>query len=132
MTNAEDFLEPKPPVIQLKARDRWQAIVELMDALVAAGKITAHQRPAIENAVKRRETAMSTGIGFGVGIPHALSNLIKEPVAAFGRSKLGINFDAPDNKPVFKVCLFLTPAAQFSRHTQILASIAKRLHHPDF
>jgi len=130
--NVEEFPDPHSPVTDLKARDRWQAIVELLDHLVDSGKILPRNRPAIENAVKRREMAMSTGIGFGIGLPHALTDLIKEPVAAFGRSKTGINFESPDNKPVYKVCLFLTPASQFQKHTQVLANITKRLQKSTF
>ena len=129
--NPEDFLDPGT-VLNLNARDQWHAISELLDALVAAGKITARNRPEIENAVRRREMAMSTGIGSGIGLPHTLTELVKEPVAAFGRSKRGINFDAPDKKPVFKVCLFLTPRALFSKHTQFLAAITKLLATRDF
>jgi mannitol/fructose-specific phosphotransferase system IIA component (Ntr-type) len=130
--NIEDFPDPSEPVHSLRARDRWQAITELMDALVAAGKINARHRAAIESAVVRRETAMSTATGSGFGMPHALTDLLKDPVAVFGRSKRGINFDAPDNKPVYKVCLFLTPSGHFQKHTKYLANIAKRLHKPDF
>ena len=36
---------------------------------------------------------MSTGIGFGIAIPHASSNCVSEVVAAFGRSSTGIEFD---------------------------------------
>jgi mannitol/fructose-specific phosphotransferase system IIA component (Ntr-type) len=52
---------------------------------------------------------MSTGIGFGIGIPHASTDLISEVVGALGRSKKGINFDALDNQPVNLVMLFLVP-----------------------
>ena len=38
------------------------------------------------NALKQREETMSTGIGFGIAIPHASSDRVGEVVAAFGRS----------------------------------------------
>ena len=75
---------------------------------------------------------MSTGIGFGVGIPHASTDLIYDVVGAFGRSKSGINFDALDNKPVNLVMLFLVPQGQFQKHLHTLANIAKILHNNDF
>ena len=82
--------------------------------------------------VKKRETSMSTGIGFGIGIPHASTELITEVVAAFGRSKQGVNFDALDNQPVHLVTLFLVPAGQFQKHLHTLAGIAKVLRRDDF
>ena len=58
---------------------------------------------------------MSTGIGFGIGIPHASTDLIYEVVGALGRSKKGINFDALDNQPVNLVMLFLVPQGPISK-----------------
>jgi mannitol/fructose-specific phosphotransferase system IIA component (Ntr-type) len=75
---------------------------------------------------------MSTGIGFGIGIPHASTDLIYEVVGALGRSKAGVNFDALDNQPVKLVMLFLVPQGQFQKHLHTLANIAKFLHKPDF
>jgi mannitol/fructose-specific phosphotransferase system IIA component (Ntr-type) len=75
---------------------------------------------------------MSTGIGFGIGIPHASTDLIPEVVGALGRSSKGINFDALDNQPVNLVMLFLVPQGQFQRHLHTLASIAKLLHIKEF
>ena len=75
---------------------------------------------------------MSTGIGFGIGIPHASTDLIYEVVGAFGRSKKGMNFDALDNQPVNLVMLFLVPQGQFQKHLHTLANIAKLLHNKEF
>jgi mannitol/fructose-specific phosphotransferase system IIA component (Ntr-type) len=75
---------------------------------------------------------MSTGIGFGIGIPHASTDLIQEVVGAFGRSKKGVNFDALDNQPVNLVMLFLVPQGQFQKHLHTLANIAKLLHKKEF
>jgi mannitol/fructose-specific phosphotransferase system IIA component (Ntr-type) len=75
---------------------------------------------------------MSTGIGFGIGIPHASTDLIYEVVGALGRSKGGVNFDALDNQPVNLVMLFLVPQGQFQKHLHTLAEIAKLLHKKEF
>jgi mannitol/fructose-specific phosphotransferase system IIA component (Ntr-type) len=82
--------------------------------------------------VKKRESSMSTGIGFGIGLPHASTDLIYDVVGAFGRSKKGVNFDALDNQPVSLVMLFLVPQGQFQKHLHTLAKIAKLLHRKEF
>jgi mannitol/fructose-specific phosphotransferase system IIA component (Ntr-type) len=128
----EDFPDPNEPVHELEARDRWHAISELMDIVVATGKVNRQHRAAVEKAVIRRETSLSTSIGSGIAIPHAMTNLIKEPIVAFGRSRAGINFDAHDKKPVYKVCLFLLPTGQFQKHLTFLANIAKLLSKKGF
>ena len=127
-----DILGPSNILPEMQAADRWQAIDELIGTLVASGKIQPQHREAIAAVVKKRETSMSTGIGFGIGIPHASTDLIPEVVAALGRSKKGMNFDALDNQPVNLVMLFLVPQGQFQKHLHTLANIAKLLHKKEF
>ena len=131
--NLADILNhPQTVVSDLKAVDRWQAIEELVDNLVASGKIQAEYREQIAAVVKKRESSMSTGIGFGIGIPHASTDLIYEVVGSLGRSRRGVNFDALDNQPVKLVMLFLVPQGQFQKHLHTLANIAKLLHNKEF
>ena len=127
-----DFLTKEQVVTDLKASDRWEAIEELIDLLVDSGQIKPDHREAIVSIVKKRETSMSTGIGFGSGIPQASTDLIDNVTGAFGRSKDGVNFDALDNQPVNLVMLFLVPQGQFQKHLHTLAKIAKMLHKKEF
>ncbi len=127
-----DILTPDVIKADLQATNRWEAIDELINTLVTSDKIKSDHREAIVAVVKKRETSMSTGIGFGIGIPHASSDLIQEVVGAFGRSKQGVNFDALDNQPVNLVMLFLVPLGQFQKHLHTLAKIAKLLHKKEF
>ena len=127
-----DILTKDQILTDLRATNRWEAIDELIDNLVTTGKIQAQHRDAIVAVVRKREQSMSTGIGFGIGIPHASTDLIAEVVGALGRSKTGVNFDALDNQPVNLVMLFLVPQGQFQKHLHTLANIAKLLHKADF
>src|SRR5882724_12791903 len=127
-----DILSNDQIVPDLRAANRWEAIDELITKLVSTGKIKPEQHDAIAAVVKKRESSMSTGIGFGVGIPHASTDLIHEVVGALGRSKKGVNFDALDSQPVSLVVLFLVPQGQFQKHLHTLANIAKLLHKADF
>jgi fructose-specific phosphotransferase system IIA component len=127
-----DILSKDQIIPDLQAADRWQAIDELINNLVATGKIKAEHREAITAVVRKRETSMSTGIGFGIGIPHASTDLIYEVVGALGRSKKGVDFNALDNQPVHLVMLFLVPQGQFQKHLHTLANIAKMLHKSEF
>jgi mannitol/fructose-specific phosphotransferase system IIA component (Ntr-type) len=127
-----DILTKDQILTDLAAADRWQAIDELIANLVSTGKIQAQNREAIATVVKKRENSMSTGIGYGIGIPHASTDLIPEVIGALGRSKNGVNFDALDNQPVNLVMLFLVPQGQFQKHLHTLANIAKILHKAEF
>jgi len=115
-------------VPEMKATGRWQAIAELVDVLVSAGLIRTEDRDTVLESVKQREQTMSTGIGFGIAIPHASSDKVGEVVAAFGRSTTGVEFDSLDSQPVFFVVLFVVPKDQFQTHLRTLAAIAKFLN----
>src|SRR6266481_4709271 len=127
-----DILGVENILPDMKAVNRWEAIDELINNLVQTGRIKPEHHDAISAVVKKRESSMSTGIGFGIGIPHASTDLIYEVVGALGRSKKGINFDALDNQPVNLVMLFLVPQGQFQKHLHTLANIAKLLHRKEF
>jgi mannitol/fructose-specific phosphotransferase system IIA component (Ntr-type) len=123
-----NLLSAEQIIPEMKATERWPAIVELIDLLTSLGKIRAEDRDSVLTLLKQREETMSTGIGFGIAIPHASSDRISEVVAAFGRSSTGIEFDALDNAPVKFVVLFIVPKNQFQTHLRTLASIAKFLN----
>ena len=113
---------------EMKATERWSAIVELVEMLVRLGKIKAADQETVLAALRAREETMSTGIGFGIAIPHASSDRVTEVVAAFGRSSTGIEFDSLDGLPVKFIVLFIVPKDQFQTHLRTLAAIAKFLH----
>jgi mannitol/fructose-specific phosphotransferase system IIA component (Ntr-type) len=115
-------------VPEMKATERWAAIVELIDLLVQKSRVRASDRDSILGALRQREETMSTGIGFGIAIPHASSNCVSEVIAAFGRSSTGIEFDSLDNSPVRFIVLFVVPKDQFQVHLRTLAAIAKFLN----
>ncbi len=118
-------------IVDLKASDRWQAIDELLHHLVETGAIKAQDEASLRQAVRKRESSMSTGIGFGIGLPHASSDLVTDVIAAVGRSRNGIEFNSLDRNPVNLVLLFLVPQGQFHKHLHTLANIAKLLHKAD-
>ena len=115
-------------IAEMQSPERWKAIEELVDKLISAGKLPADQRDSVLSGLKQREETMSTGIGFGIAIPHTSSDFVDEVVAGFGRSTKGIEFDALDNEPVHFVVLFVVPKDQFQTHLRTLAAIAKFLN----
>ena len=123
-----NLLSAEQIIPEMKATERWPAIVELIDLLVSINKIKPEDRDNVLASLKQREETMSTGIGFGIAIPHCSSERINDVVAAFGRSTTGIEFDALDNAPVKFVVLFIVPKNQFQTHLRTLASIAKFLN----
>jgi nitrogen PTS system EIIA component len=113
---------------EMQATERYAAIAELVGLLVQHGQIAEADRETVLAALRAREETMSTGIGFGIAIPHASSDRVQKVVAAFGRSSKGIEFEALDNSLVRFVVLFVVPKDQFQTHLRTLAAIAKFLN----
>jgi len=122
---SEDLIIP-----EMTATDRWQAIEEIVSRLVRSGRLDPSHHDKAIAALRHREETMSTGIGFGIAIPHASCDAVPEVTACFGRSRAGIDFESLDGKPVHIIVLFLVPKDQFQTHLRTLAAIAKFLNDP--
>jgi len=125
------LLSPELILTDLAATDRWQSIDELIGRLAATGRIRPENLPGITTAVRKRETTMSTGIGQGIGMPHASTELVTELTGILGRSPQGVQFDSLDGQPVNLVLLLLVPQGQLQRHLHTVASIARLLRQPE-
>jgi fructose-specific phosphotransferase system IIA component len=123
-----NLLSESQIIPEMASKERWEAIRELVDRLVEAGKVDKSDREDVLECIRQREETMSTGIGFGIAIPHASSAKVGEVVAAFGRSTSGIPFDSLDGEPVNFIVLFVVPKDQFQTHLRTLAAIAKFLN----
>ncbi len=127
-----DIITPSQIVLDLKAEDRWGVIEELGGELVKRSLIKEKDRDTVVQAVKTREQSISTGVGFGIAIPHASTGVVDRVTAILARSSKGINFDSLDNQPVRIVVLFLVPSGQYQEHLRTLSTISRFLSDRNF
>ena len=106
---------------RLKSKNKFKAIEEL--ALVFQGSDVCSSAEELIEALKEREKIMSTGIGFGIAIPHARLKSVKEMTFAIGISKKGIDFDSIDSNPVHLVILVAAGEKQHKEYLKLLSSI---------
>lgn len=83
------------------------------------------------SALWKREELGSTGVGYGVAIPHVRLEQVKNPFAIMVRLKHPIDFNAVDGQPVDLVCLLLLSKENESAQLNALAGIARRLRRPE-
>jgi mannitol/fructose-specific phosphotransferase system IIA component (Ntr-type) len=119
-------------VARLKAKQRDEAIRELVGVLGKSGKIPKDSVDAVSKLVIKRENEASTGIGKGVAVPHVKSADISEPVAAVGCSAEGIDFASLDKQPVYSVILLVSPTNNPDRHLQAMETVFRNLQKDDF
>jgi mannitol/fructose-specific phosphotransferase system IIA component (Ntr-type) len=130
MQLSELITDPAQVLTDLQATDRWGAIDELISVLVSTARVSPDNAAAVTAAVREREATMSTGIGHGIGIPHAPTDHVARVEAALGITRRGADFEALDGAPVHIVLLFVVPKNQFQQHLDTLANIARVLSNP--
>jgi len=89
-------------------------------------------RARVFDSLFDREKLGSTGLGFGVAIPHGRIKSIKEPVCAFVRTAAPIAFEAPDGQPVSLVFAMLVPEHATEAHLEILSELAQMFSDKQF
>src|SRR5690242_1716620 len=82
-------------------------------------------RARVFDALFDREKLGSTGLGYGVAIPHGRIKSLKEPVCAFVRTAQAVPFEAPDGQPVDLVFAMLVPEHATEAHLGILSELAQ-------
>lgn len=117
---------------QLRAKDRDEAIRELVQALVSAGATDAEAAPGLIEKLLDRERKGSTGFGRGVAVPHVKHRSVNTIRAAVGISQQGIDFNALDKQPVYTVFLLLSPEDRPEEHLQAMETIFKNLSKDTF
>ncbi|MEJ6741246.1 MAG: PTS IIA-like nitrogen regulatory protein PtsN [Emcibacteraceae bacterium] len=109
---------------QLKVSSKKQLLQELGN--IAKIKI---KKPVQEIAtiLMERERLGSTGVGYGVAIPHGRFTELDKIFGVFAKLEKPVNYDALDNQPVDLVFLLLVPEKAGASHLKALAKISRIL-----
>jgi PTS system nitrogen regulatory IIA component len=105
----------------IQAKEKFAAIEEL--AKVFENSDVCSDIPGLISALKEREKIMSTGIGFGIAIPHAKIPQNKNMNFAVGLCNDGIDFDSMDGKPVHLIILVAAGENQHKHYLSLMSKI---------
>ena len=119
------LLLPASVSVELRARDKRDAIVELVGLLESSHDLVSGGE--ILDRVLKREAMMSTGIGNGIAIPHGKAKAADRLLAACGVSRTGIDFEAVDKQPATLFILLVSPENIGGPHVKVLANISRLL-----
>jgi PTS system fructose-specific IIC component len=125
LKKVSELLPRTAVILELAAREKEAVIKELAAPLIQAGFVTDETQ--FVNAILRRENLESTGIGFGVAIPHARTNAAVTTVLAFGRSSAGVDFSSLDGKPSHLIFLIASPETMKREYIWTLAKLSSLL-----
>ncbi|GHU66244.1 hypothetical protein FACS189447_06710 [Spirochaetia bacterium] len=116
--------------IGLESDDKDEVFEEMVDQFCQVERSDA--RDEILEALKERESKMSTGIHKGIAIPHGKTNAIDNVYGILGISKKGIDYDALDGQPVYLLFMLLAPQKDAEKHLRLLKRLAGLLDDPKF
>ena len=124
-----ELFGPEDLLVGFAPADKWQAIRELVDHLVARGRLAAADAEDVLEAVLSREKSMSTGMERGVAIPHAAVDELESIAACMGivSGDGGLPFESIDGQPARVIVLLVIPRAQKLLHIRTLADVARTL-----
>jgi PTS system fructose-specific IIC component/PTS system nitrogen regulatory IIA component len=125
-----EVFPPELIKIGLESDDKDEVFEEMVDRFCQAEKSDA--RDEILEALRERESKMSTGIHKGIAIPHGKTNAIDKVYGILGISKKGIDYDALDDQPVYLLFMLLAPQRDSEKHLRLLKRLAGLLDNPQF
>lgn len=89
-----------------------------------------HDEAELLEAIRQRELIMSTGIGFGLAVPHAKIASVDDVVMAVGVSHQGVAYGSLDDQPVHIVVMIAAGAEQQDKYVRTLARVMLVLKNP--
>jgi mannitol/fructose-specific phosphotransferase system IIA component (Ntr-type) len=122
-TEINQLLRPEQVRIGLPGSTKSEVINALIDVL--EGHPDVDRLDAVREAIFEREEMMSTGVGKGLGLPHAKTSAVTETVAAFATTATPVDFGAIDDEPIRLLLLLVGPEGHKSQHVKILGRISR-------
>ena len=127
-----DWFSKENVVLDLEGGDKLEVFEELVQRLVDSKAIPKTKKKTVLQCLMDRESLGSTGIGHGVGIPHAKIPGLKQVHTCVGIHREGVDYSAVDGEPVHIIMLILRPEENVEEHLSFLQWISKLGRNPDF
>ena len=124
------LLTPATVRVGLPGQTKDEVINALLDVVETHPGVKDPE--AMRQAVFDRERMMSTGVGKGLGLPHAKTQAVSETLAAFAITAEPVDFGAIDDQKVQLVFLLVGTEAAKSEHIKILSRISRLLNRDAF
>ncbi|MDF2564586.1 MAG: system, fructose family, component [Massilibacillus sp.] len=116
--------------LDVKAKTKDEVINEMIDLL--DNDHILKDREMYKKSIYVREEMSTTGIGFGIAIPHAKTSAVNKPRVAFGLSKEGVDYDSEDGERVNLIFMIAVSDTDNNLHVQTLAKLSRKLINPVF
>ena len=106
----------------IDAATKEEAFFQLADLMASSPQV--HNRDQLLEHLFQREELMSTGIGLGIGVPHARLNSVDDLVVAFGICREPIiDYSSLDDLPIRLIAMIAANAGQHAKHIRALSTV---------
>ncbi|MET7018206.1 PTS fructose transporter subunit IIABC [Bacillus mycoides] len=120
-----ELLKRDTVIMNLTASNKQAVIDELVEKLNGANRLNS--KTEFKEAILKRESQSTTGIGEGIAIPHAKTNAVKQPSICFGRSVSGINYESLDGQPTHLFFMIAASEGANNTHLETLSRLSTLL-----
>ena len=127
LTELSKIIKKSVFIPKLKAETKEGVLIEITDTLVREKVVAKESRNAVLAALVERESKMSTGMQYGVAIPHAKTNLVSQLTTFFALSQKGVDFCSLDGTVSTVFVGTLSPLSAVNLHIKFLAEVSKQL-----
>ena len=117
-------------ILDIKSDNKKDALNELLEVISKNERIT--DKSTFAREIFKREKLMSTGIGYGIAVPHARHKSVKDFVIAIGRKIEGLEYESIDDKPVKLIFLIGASDKQDKDYIRLLSRLVLRLKNKEF
>ncbi|MDQ0204627.1 PTS sugar transporter subunit IIA [Pectinatus haikarae] len=117
-------------IFNLEGKNKTDAITQLAQCLLKNRVITDLNGFVAD--VLKREEEFSTGIGFGLAIPHAKSVYVTKTAVAVGKLNTAIGYNTADNEKVKLLFLIAVPEKGGNEHLNILSQLSRKFMDESF
>ena len=96
-------------------------------AVLATSPLVSCEKKLFD-AILKREKLMSTGIGFGVGVPHVRQDEVRDLIMALGIARQPLaDYTSLDDVPIQIVCMVAAGSSQHPQYIRALSAVSSRL-----
>lgn len=124
-----DLLSKNSILIDLQGTDKNEVLTQMAHYMSSIYNLP--EADLIARKILEREADMSTGIGFGIAIPHGRIDKVDRIHMIAAQSLTGIDFNSIDEQPVNLIFMIISPANNSSEHTQVLSSLSRIMSYED-
>ena len=123
------------PIEEGASRQRWlqdakETILDELISVLEAGHRVGNRTKLLLDFVNREKKA-TTGIGYGIAIPHIRSMQAKDFMMGFARSTAGYDFESLDNQPAHLFFVMAAPPYDDSFYLKAFKSLSEMLQYEE-